>query len=228
MRHIGVNRPPSDPRAGATGSRAQQTMVIGRSDQRQNPALNAGSHVSKQCLDVVCRSPSRPAVNGRDKGRTHDRSRSASQITPNPLRSGCRSLNAPPLSTAFCCSVLPCRGHGSLRGRRWPPQHLVRSTGAAMSTTGSHGNQAAQRPPSQPSCTLAPVGNPSPRRRMTRVDLVRVLSCQLVAPTSERPHPSARCCAGSRTAFWPTPHALCRDRIASRSPAPSLSGWRRA
>ena len=95
-------------------------------------------------------------------------------ITPNPLRSGRRSLIAPPLSTAFCCSVLPCRGHGSLRGRRWPPQHLVRSTGAAMSTTGSHGNQAAQRPPSQPSCTLAPVGNPSPRRRMTRVDLVRV------------------------------------------------------
>jgi hypothetical protein len=26
-------------------------------------------------------------------------------------------------------------GHGSLRGRNNPPQHLVRSTGAAMSTT---------------------------------------------------------------------------------------------
>jgi hypothetical protein len=42
-----------------------------------------------------------------------------------------------------------------------PPQHLVRSTGTAMSTTGSHGLRAAQRPPSQFACTLAPVGNSS-------------------------------------------------------------------
>jgi hypothetical protein len=42
-----------------------------------------------------------------------------------------------------------------------PPQHLVRSTGTAMSTTGSHGVRAAQRSPSQFACTLAPVGNSS-------------------------------------------------------------------
>src|SRR6516164_2496214 len=53
--------------------------------------------------------------------------------------------------------LLPYRGHGSLRGRKGPPQHLVRSTGAAMSTTGSHGSHAAQGPPSQ-----SPA--PSPRR----------------------------------------------------------------
>ncbi len=68
-------------------------------------------------------------------------------------------------------SLLPCRGHGSLRGRRMPPQHLVRSTGAAMSTTGSHGIHAAQRPPSQSACTLAPVGNAHSRYSPARVDL---------------------------------------------------------
>jgi hypothetical protein len=62
------------------------------------------------------------------------------------------------LLAAVVLLLSPYRGHGSLRGRRLPPQHLVRSTGAAMSTTGSRGNRAAQRPPSQLACTLAPVG----------------------------------------------------------------------
>jgi hypothetical protein len=90
-------------------------------------------------------------------------------------RLGAGSLIAPPLSTVFCLLPVlsPYQGHGSLRGRRKPPQHLVRSTGAAMSTTGSRGNHAAQRPPSQPACTLAPVGNSHPRRRVARVDLVK-------------------------------------------------------
>ena len=55
------------------------------------------------------------------------------------LARGGRSLIASPLSIAscfFCCrtgvTVLSAVG-------RDPPQHLVRSTGAAMSTTGSHG-----------------------------------------------------------------------------------------
>ena len=90
-------------------------------------------------------------------------------------RSG--SLIAPPLSTAFCLLLSsPYRGHGSLRGRRMPPQHLVRSTGAAMSTTGSRATHAAQRPPSQLACTLAPVGNSHPRRRLAWVDFVRTWS----------------------------------------------------
>src|SRR5580704_18121709 len=46
-----------------------------------------------------------------------------------------RSLIASPLSMAF---FVAAPGHGSLRGRNNPPQHLVRSTGAAMSTTSWH------------------------------------------------------------------------------------------
>ena len=145
---------------------------------------------------------------------------------------------ASPLSTASCLLLLsPCRGHGSLRGRRLPPQHLLRSTGAAMSTTGSHGNHAAQRPPSQLACTLAPVGNPHPRRRLcaggSRQGSVRR---PLPAPTSGTARRTARCCAGSSnrevrrtpTACGPAPRAPCRDRTASRSPAPSPSTARPA
>ena len=49
-------------------------------------------------------------------------------------------------------------GHGSLRGRQMPPQHPVRSAGAAMSTTGSHLSRAAQRLPSRPPAP-SPWGN---------------------------------------------------------------------
>src|SRR5580700_229481 len=48
----------------------------------------------------------------------------------NSLARGGRSLIAPPLSIAYFFLLLPYRGHGSLRGRKGPPQHLVRSTGA--------------------------------------------------------------------------------------------------
>ena len=92
----------------------------------------------------------------RAKGRIHDRTQLGSSDHTSALQTGERSLIASPLSIATCFSCLPDRGHGSLRGRKCPPQHLVRSTGAAMSTTGSHGRHAAQRPPSQSSCTLAP------------------------------------------------------------------------
>jgi len=98
-------------------------------------------------------------------------------ILAQSMPPGGRSLIAPPLSTASCLLLLlsPYQGHGSLRGRRLPPQHPVRSTGAAMSTTGSRGNHAAQRPPSQPACTLALAGNPHIRTAV-RMDLVKVWS----------------------------------------------------
>ena len=41
-----------------------------------------------------------------------------------------------------------------------------------MSTTGSRATRAAQRPPLQLACTLAPVGNLHPRHRVARVNLV--------------------------------------------------------
>jgi hypothetical protein len=89
----------------------------------------------------------------------------------NALRGGGRSLIAPPLSTGFCLLLSsPYRGHGSLRGRRLPPQHLVRSTSAAMSTTGSRAAHAAQGPLSQSARTLAPEGNSHPRQRAARMD----------------------------------------------------------
>jgi len=108
-------------------------------------------------------------------GRTYDRN-SQCVRSLKVLVIGGRSLIAPPLSTASCLLLLsPYQGHGSLRGQRLPPQHPVRSAGAAMSTTGSRGNHAAQRPPSQPACTLALAGNPHIRTAV-RMDLVKVWS----------------------------------------------------
>ena len=53
-------------------------------------------------------------------------------VTPVDYKRGKRSLIASPLSMVF---FVAAPGHGSLRVRNNPPQHLVRSTGAAMSTT---------------------------------------------------------------------------------------------
>jgi hypothetical protein len=86
-------------------------------------------------------------------------------------------------------------------------------------------NQAAQRPLSQSSCTLAPWATHPVEAGWV---LLGCLSQQPVVWTSEMPRPSARYCAGSQPAFWPVPHALCPGRIALRSPAPNPSGWRRA
>jgi hypothetical protein len=144
----------------------------------------------------------------------------------NTLRGRGRSLIAPPLSTAFCLLLLlsPYQGHGSLHGRRMPPQHPVRSTGAVMSTTGSRGNHMAQRPPSQPACTLALAGNPHIRAdaRMDP-DCLATRPGLALAPTSGTACRSSRCCAGSRTARGQAPRGLCRHRSASRAPAPSPS-----
>ena len=158
-------------------------------------------------------------------GRTHGSTRPIVAYVELPLRQRGRSLIAPPMSTASCLLLLsPYQGHGSLRGRRLPPQHLVRSTGAAMSTTGSRGNHAVQRPPSQPACTLALAGNPHIRTAV-RMDFVRR---PRAAPTSGTARRTARCCAGSPTACGPTQHAPCQGRTASRSPAPSSSSLKPA
>jgi hypothetical protein len=139
---------------------------------------------------------------------------------------GGRSLIASPLSTGFCLFLLPYRGHGSLRGRMDPPQHLVRSTGAAMSTAGSRGIHAAQGPPSQPPA-------PSPRRGNHHIlgeagmGLVEgFISRPPAARTSGMARPNTRCCAGSPTVSGQAPRALCHSPTASQSPAPSPSGLR--
>ena len=145
-------------------------MTIGRTDDPESPSRVSAFFRAARLFGTGSRNPSGPAVMvPRQQGRTHERNRpreSASALEPKgPFSNRVSFVNSRLLS--FC---LPDRGHGSLRGRKGPPQHLVRSTGAAMSTTGSHGNQAAQRPPSQSSCTLAPWAT-HPRRRVTRVDL---------------------------------------------------------
>jgi hypothetical protein len=99
------------------------------------------------------------------------------------IRKRGRSQIASRLSTSSCLVLLPCRDHGSLRGRRMPPQHLVRSTGAAMSTTGSRGTT---RPNGLPRSWPAP----SPRRAtLTSAPVCRangsrqkLVRCSLAAP----------------------------------------------
>jgi hypothetical protein len=54
--------------------------------------------------------------------------------------------------------LVPRRGHGSLRGRMNPPQHLVRSTGTAMSTASSRDGRGPRLSVAA-ACTLAPSGN---------------------------------------------------------------------
>src|SRR3979490_257624 len=101
------------------------------------------------------------------------------------------SLIASPLSMV----VVAALGHGSLRGRNNPPQHLVRSTGAAMSTTSWH--------------TITPLkahfrSHPSPRpagnhyiRNLARMNLTNNgVRRRLRAPTSGTALPNARHCAG--------------------------------
>ena len=124
------------------------------------------------------------------------------------------------LTTYFCryagVTVLSAVGKA-------PPQHLVRSTGTAMSTTGSHGVRAAQRPPSQFACTLAPVGNSHPRLRnranVSLPDKVR----RLAALTNGTVRPNAKCCAGLCKASSPARRALCQSPIAWQSPVPNPS-----
>ena len=105
-----------------------------------------------------------------------------------------------------------------------PPQHLVRSTGTAMSTTGSHGVRAAQRPPSQFACTLAPVGNSHPRQRnRANVSLQDKLRRLLAPLTNGTVRPNAKCCAVLCKASSPTRHAPCQSLIAWQSPGPNPS-----
>ena len=98
----------------------------------EQPAKCHERKARKSDRDPGCRTSSRPAeICSAPTGRTYDRSR------PNRLKrqkSACQGRpfsNRPSLVNGFVAAP----GHGSLRGRNNPPQHLVRSTGAAMSTT---------------------------------------------------------------------------------------------
>src|ERR1700731_4075782 len=98
-----------------------------------------------------------------------------------------RSLIASPLSMVFVAAP----GHGSLRDRSNPPQHLVRSTGAAMSTTSWH-----TMPPLKAHSRSHPYPRPAGNhyiRNLARVNLTNNgVSRLLRAPTSGTALPNAR------------------------------------
>lgn len=123
-------------------------------------------------------------------GRTYGRKRSDQSAAQITLRGGGRSLIASLLSIVFVATP----GHGSLRGRNNPPQHLVRSTGAAMSTTSWHAMTPLKaHPRSHP--YPRPAGNHYIRdfvRMNLRNNGVRRRLC---APTSGTAVPNARHCA---------------------------------
>ena len=120
-----------------------------------------------------------------EAGQTSDPTCDAMHSERFCLRSPERSLIASPLSMAFCFLLLPYRGHGSLRGRKRPPQHLVRSTSAAMSTTGSHGVFMWPKALLRSRLHPRPVGQPlHPRRRFGCISVKHSLGGhRLLGPT---------------------------------------------
>jgi hypothetical protein len=89
-------------------------------------------------------------------GHVRPHTQAGHMIASDPIKSLLNDLaRRRPFSNRVCLvkwiltASLPYRGHGSLRGRKVPPQYLVRSTGTAMSTTGSPIFCAAQGLPSQ-------------------------------------------------------------------------------
>ncbi len=110
--------------------------MIGRSETRENP-YDAVAVVGRKLVWNSRRGnhlgPRSCATAQTEAG--HMIASDPIKSLPNVLQGRGRSLIASPLSMAF---FVAAPGHGSLRGRNNPPQHLVRSTGAAMSTTSWH------------------------------------------------------------------------------------------
>jgi hypothetical protein len=87
-----------------------------------------------------------------------------------------------------------------------PPQHLVRSTGTAMSTTGSHGVRAAQRPP------LAVCLHPRPGGQLIiRACAVARMYCYKIRSgiSPARAGQAAADCANQQNG-WPERQMLCK------------------
>jgi hypothetical protein len=93
-----------------------------------------------------------------------------------------------------------------------------------MSTTSSHGVRAAQRPPSQFACTLAPVEQLSPAPAQSRGCIAaRQVRRPLAALTNGTVCPNAKCCAGLCKVSSPARRAPCQSPIAWQSPVPNPS-----
>jgi hypothetical protein len=170
-------------------------MTIGRTDDPENPFC-AAAFEAASLLGAGSRTPSGPAdMAPRQKGRTHDRNRSARQISHFSLASkGPFSNRASFVNSLFLLFVAAPGSRFSPRSEKGPPQHLVRSTSAAMSTTGSHGIVCGPRPTCAAACTLAPSGN-CPIRSDAPDGSQGLVRRLLASRTSEMARPSARCCA---------------------------------
>jgi hypothetical protein len=200
-------------------------MTIGRTDDPESPS-RVSAFKAARLFGTGSRNPSGPAVTvPRQQGRTHERNRPARQNFASALElKGPFSNRVSFVNSHLLSSVC-------LTGSRFSPRSEMSAatSGSKHRRCNVHNglahNQAAQRPLSQSSCTLAPWATHPVEAGWV---LLGCLSQQPVVRTSEMPRPSARYCAGSQPAFWPVPHALCPGRIALRSPAPNPSGWRRA
>ena len=104
-----------------------------------------------------------------------------------------RSLIACPLSMIF---FVAASGHGSLRGRNNPPQHLVRRKHRRRNVQNELAcNDAAQGAPSQPPVP-SPGGQPSHLLSRSMNLRNNGVKWRLRAPTNGMVVPNARCYAG--------------------------------
>ena len=199
-------------------------MAIGRSEDRDTPwnPLVLRHH-------CPVRDPIRVTHLGR---RSSDRTTQAGHMTATDQRPSQLHILARRGPFSNRISVVNCiliasaaaRGHGSLRGRKGPPQHLVRSAGAAMSTAGLRGVLRSPRPSVAVACTLAPSGNHPIRGNAWMDPGEGIVRRPPAARTSGMASPTATCYAESRRVFGQAPRAPCRHLIAWQSTGPSPSG----
>jgi hypothetical protein len=141
-----------------------------------------------------------------------------------PLRSGGRSLIASPSSTGFflLCVAEP--------GSRFSP----RSAWAAATSGPKRGrcdvHNGLTCGARSPTASLAVSPHPRPAGQLASASacsadglLYLLVTRSLVARANGTARPTAKCYAGSPTAFAPAPHALCPVQIAWRSLAPNPS-----
>jgi len=138
-----------------------------------------------------------------------------------PLPTEGRSLIALHSSNPFSSLARP--GVMVLSAVDRSPQHLVRSRGAARSTTGFPDGSASPRPSCAVTYILAPLGKHSVRLAAEQESEDRRLVRQPRRhPSSGTARLSATRCEGSRRAYAPRPRALCHYQPVSRWPRPSL------
>ncbi len=220
-------------RRGAKGQTVE--TANGRTGEQDTPRAARASRCRPRVWGLFGETHLGQRSCSRVEGRTHDRTRSVSQIKQNPWRSRGRSLIVPSLSTASCLLLLlsPYGGHGSLRGRHGGARH-----GAAICLRPGqagplHGNRprpgAPGGDPGLPQGRGA-LGDGRPRRDgHVPVGAAREQGHQPCAPASSTARRTCRACCGTRRrASW-TRHTWRRtvSRWRTRRAATTCSSTRR-